>query len=191
MPLPPASVLYANEVMIFRDGEAECLLHPSFVAGRIKGDLLWFVNMRAFDSDWNETMCRIRLKTMCGEWRLAGALAGLHPAAADVHHRAPIVWPWLHFWSGILFFFVFLPFFPSPPSCFSSVMGYNNLNKSHWLSLSSIVWAWQWWKGPGSSWGRLPLAEHKSKSVRRGKVWKSARFFFLCFDSVILSRAES
>lgn len=36
---------------IFRDGEAECLLHPSFVARRIKGDLLWFVNMRAFDSD--------------------------------------------------------------------------------------------------------------------------------------------
>lgn len=51
MPLPPASVLYANEVMIFRDGEAERLLHPSFVARRIKGDLLWFVNMRAFDSD--------------------------------------------------------------------------------------------------------------------------------------------
>ena len=35
----------------FRDGEAECLLHPSFVARRIKGDLLWFVNMGAFDSD--------------------------------------------------------------------------------------------------------------------------------------------
>lgn len=35
----------------FRDGEAECLLHQSFVAGWIKGDLLWFVNMRAFDSD--------------------------------------------------------------------------------------------------------------------------------------------
>lgn len=35
----------------FRDGEAECLLHPSFVARRIMGDLLWFVNMRAFDSD--------------------------------------------------------------------------------------------------------------------------------------------
>lgn len=35
----------------FRDGDAECLLHPSFVARRIKGDLLWFVNMGAFDSD--------------------------------------------------------------------------------------------------------------------------------------------
>lgn len=35
----------------FRDGEAECLLHPSFVARRIKRDLLWFVNMRAFDLD--------------------------------------------------------------------------------------------------------------------------------------------
>lgn len=35
----------------FRDGEAECLVHPSFVARRIRGDLLWFVNMRAFDSD--------------------------------------------------------------------------------------------------------------------------------------------
>lgn len=35
----------------FRDGDVACLLHPSFVARRIKGDLLWFVNMGAFDSD--------------------------------------------------------------------------------------------------------------------------------------------
>lgn len=76
----------------FRDGEAECLLHPSFVAGWIKGDLLWFVNMRAFDSDWNETMCRIRLKTMCGEWRLRHVLDLTHPYAS-AHHCGPIVWP--------------------------------------------------------------------------------------------------
>lgn len=76
----------------FRDGEAECLSHPSFVARRIKGDLLWFVNMRAFDSDWNETMCRIRLKTMCGEWRLRHVLDFTHPYT-DVHHCGPIVWP--------------------------------------------------------------------------------------------------
>lgn len=76
----------------FRDGEPECLLHPSFVARRIKGDLLWFVNMRAFDSDWNETMCRIRLKTMCGEWWLRHVLDFTHPYAS-AHHCGPIVWP--------------------------------------------------------------------------------------------------
>lgn len=54
--------------------------------GRIKGDLLWFVNMGAFDSDWNETMCRIRLKTMCGEWGLRH-YAGLHP---PVRWRSPL-----------------------------------------------------------------------------------------------------
>lgn len=118
---------------IFRDGEAEGLLHPSFVARRIKGDLLWFVNMRAFDSDWNETMCRIRLKTMCGEWRLRHMLDFNHPYT-DVHHCGPIVWPGSSCEVGFF------------PSCFCSVMGYNNLNKSHWLSLSSMVWAWQWWK---------------------------------------------
>lgn len=74
------------------DGDAECLSHPSFVARRIKGDLLWFVNMGAFDSDWSETMCRIRLKTMCGEWRLRHMLDFNHPWA-DVHHCGPIVWP--------------------------------------------------------------------------------------------------
>lgn len=76
----------------FRDGEAECLLHPSFVARRIKGDLLWFVNMRAFDSDWNETMCRIRLKTMWSEWRLRHVLDFTRPYAST-HHCGPIVWP--------------------------------------------------------------------------------------------------
>lgn len=74
----------------FRDGEAECLLHPSFVARRIKGDLLWFVNTGAFDSDRNETMCRIRLKTMCGEWRRRRVLDFTRPHA---HHCGPIVWP--------------------------------------------------------------------------------------------------
>lgn len=116
----------------FRDGEAECLLHPSFVARRIMGDLLWFVNMRAFDSDWNETMCRIRLKTMCGEWRLRHVLDFTRPYAS-ARHCGPIVWPGLLLWSGFL-------------SCFCSVMGYNNLYKSHWLSWSSTVWAWHWWK---------------------------------------------
>lgn len=74
----------------FRDGEAECLLHPSFVARRIRGDLLWCVNMRAFDSDWNETMCRSRLKTMCGEWRLSHVLDFTRPHASP-RHCGPIV----------------------------------------------------------------------------------------------------
>lgn len=116
----------------FRDGEAECLLHPSFVARRIKGDLLWFVNMRAFDSDWNETMCRIRLKTMCGEWRPRHVLDFTRPYAS-AHYCGPIVW------SSFCCEVGFCP-------VFCSVMGYNNLYKSQWLSWSTTVWAWHWWK---------------------------------------------
>lgn len=153
----------------FRDREAECLLHPSFVARRIKGDLLWFVNMRAFDSDWNETMCRIRLKTMCGEWRLRHVLDFTHP----VRQHSPL-WShclaWLLLWSGFL-------------SCFCSVMDYNNLYKSQWLSRSSTVWAWHWWK----AWFSRGLVSRKS-CVCWGKVWKSAGFRF---DSVVLLRRES
>lgn len=147
----------------FRDGEAECLLHPSFVARRIKGDLLWFVNMRAFDSDWNETMCRIRLKTMCGDWRLGHVLDFTSPCT-----RSSL---WSHclaqhlLWSGFL-------------SCFCSVMGYNNLYKSQWLSRSSTVWAWHWWKAWFS---RGPVS--RKSCVYWGKVWKSAGFRF---DSVVL-----
>lgn len=133
----------------FRDGEAECLLHPSFVARRIKGDLLWFVNMRAFDSDWNETMCRIRLKTMCGEWRLRHVLDFTRP----VRQRSPL---WSHCLARLLLWSGFL-------SCFCSVMGYNNLYKSHWLSWSSTVWAWHWWK----AWFSRGLASRKSRRMLR------------------------
>lgn len=153
----------------FRDGEAECLLHPSFVARRIKGDLLWFVNMSAFDSDWNETMCRIRLKTMCGEWRLRHVPDFTRPYAS-AHHCGPIVWP---------SFCCEVGFCP----VFCSVMGYNNLYKSQWLSRSSTVWAWHWWK----AWFSRGLVSRKS-CVCWGKVWKSAGFRF---DSVVLLRRES
>lgn len=152
----------------FRDGEAECLLHPSFVARRIKGDLLWFVNMRAFDSDWNETMCRIRLKTMCGEWRLRHVPDFTHPYAS-AHYCGPIVWP---------SFCCEVGFCP----VFCSVMGYNNLYKSQWLSWSSTVWAWHWWK----AWFSRGMVSRKS-CVCWGKVWKSAGF---TFDSVVLLQRE-
>lgn len=150
----------------FRDGDAECLLHPSFVARRIKGDLLWFVNMGAFDSDWNETMCRIRLKTMCGEWRLRHLLDFTHPYA-DVYHCGPIVWYSLCCELGVL-------------SCFCLVMGYNNLYKSHWLSWNSTVWAWHWWK----AWFLQRTAEQKVMQML--KVWKSAGF---SFDRAVLLQA--
>lgn len=117
--------------------------------------------MRAFDSDWNETMCRIRLKTMCGEWRLGHVL--------DFTHMQALSTVVLLF--GQLLFFLF---------CFCSVMGHNNLYKSQWLNQSStFLVSWHWWKGPD-----LPRTSKQKFFVYAArKVWKSAGFRF---DSVVL-----